>query len=626
MKKPTNNLKNLKGFSKNILIAFIVFLVIASIFAMYNTPTSEPEEISLDQLVAQINEEKVKKIVVEADTLNITLDNDETRISKKEKENSLTDTLGNYGVENDKLKNVEIAIKDESGFWYWAGNLLPFILPFALIGVFIYFMARSIQRGNSRAMMFGQSKAKQVEKKGKNKSSFKDVAGAKEAKEELWEVVEFLKHPKKFRNLGAQIPKGVLLLGPPGTGKTLLARAVAGEADVPFFHISGSEFVEMFVGVGASRVRDLFDKAKKASPAILFIDEIDAVGRQRGAGLGGSHDEREQTLNQILTEMDGFEQDTNVIVVAATNRPDVLDPALLRPGRFDRRVMLNLPDVKDREAIVNIHAKGKPIDKTVDFKKVAQRTPGFSGADIKNLMNEAAILAARNDKKTVSEKNILDSIEKVMLGPERKSFVLSEEEKKIAAYHEAGHALVAHMLPHADPVHKISIISRGQAAGYTLKLPDKEKHFHSKVEFIEDLSVLLAGYITEKQVFGEVTTGATSDLRETTKLAKKLAMEYGMSDELGPRTFGQNDDLVFLGKDIAEQRDYSEEMAGKIDGEVKKFIQLGYDSADQIIAEHRDKLELVTKELLEKETLEREEFEKLVGPKNLQPRKAEENK
>lgn len=627
MKKPKkNNLNNLKGFSKNILIAFIVFLVIASIFAMYNTPTSEPEEISLNQLVAQVNEEKIKKIEVEANQLTVTLDNDEQRQSKKEEEASLTETLNNYGVEKDKLSKVEVVIKDESGFWYWAGNLLPFILPFALIGVFIYFMARSIQRGNSRAMMFGQSKAKQVEQKGKNKTNFKQVAGAKEAKEELWEVVEFLKHPKKFRNLGAQIPKGVLLVGPPGTGKTLLARAVAGEADVPFFHISGSEFVEMFVGVGASRVRDLFNKAKKAAPAILFIDEIDAVGRQRGAGLGGSHDEREQTLNQILTEMDGFEQDTNVIVIAATNRPDVLDPALLRPGRFDRRVMLNLPDIKDREAIIKIHAQGKPLSKKVDFKKIAQRTPGFSGADIKNLMNEAAILAARKDKKAVSEQNILDSIEKVMLGPERKSFVLSDQEKKIAAYHEAGHALVAHMLPKADPVHKISIISRGQAAGYTLKLPDKEKHFHSKEEFIGDLSVLLSGYITEKKIFGEVTTGATSDLREATKLAKKLATEYGMSDELGPRTFGHKDDLVFLGKDIAEQRDYSEEMAAKIDVEIKKFIKEGYDQAENIITENRDKLELVTNELLEKETLEREDFEKLVGQKSLSKDTAQEGK
>ncbi len=616
MKKPNNNLKNLKGFSKNIIIAFIVFLVVASIFAMYNTPTTEPEEMSLDQLVSQVNQGQVKKIEVEADSLNVTLSNDETKKSKKEEEASLTQTLSNYGVEKDKLNKVEIVIKDESGFWYWTGNLLPFILPFALIGVFIYFMARSIQRGNSRAMMFGQSKAKQVEQKGKNKSNFKQVAGATEAKEELWEVVEFLKHPKKFRNLGAQIPKGVLLIGPPGTGKTLLARAVAGEAEVPFFHISGSEFVEMFVGVGASRVRDLFDKAKKAAPAILFIDEIDAVGRQRGAGLGGSHDEREQTLNQILTEMDGFEQDTNVIVIAATNRPDVLDPALLRPGRFDRRVMIDLPDIKEREAIIKIHSQGKPLGKSVDFKKIAQRTPGFSGADIKNLMNEAAILAARKNKKVVSGQDVLDSIEKVMIGPERKSFVLSEQEKKIAAYHEAGHALVAHMLPHSDPVHKISIISRGQAAGYTLKLPDKEKHFHSKPEFIEDLAVLLAGYITEKKVFGEVTTGATSDLREATKLAKKLATEYGMSDELGPRTFGHKDDLVFLGKDIAEQRDYSEEMAAKIDIEIKKFIQIGYDYAEKIISEHRDKLELVTKELLEKETLERDDFEKLVGKKN----------
>jgi cell division protease FtsH len=605
----------MKNFVKNILIAFIVFLVIASIFAMYKTPITEPEEVPLSDLAAKINEEKVKRIEVEEDDLKIILLDDEEKKSRKETESSLTETLANYDVQPDKLAKVEIKVVEKSGLSYWIGNLLPFLLPFALIAVFIYFMARSVQRGNTRAMMFGQSKAKQVESKGKNKTTFKDVAGANEAKEELWEVVEFLKHPRKFRNLGAEIPKGVLLVGPPGTGKTLMARAVAGEANVPFFHISGSEFVEMFVGVGASRVRDLFDKAKKAAPSILFIDEIDAVGRQRGAGLGGSHDEREQTLNQILTEMDGFEQDTNVIVVAATNRPDVLDPALLRPGRFDRRVILNLPDVKEREAIIKIHAEGKPLARNVNFKKIAQRTPGFSGADIKNLMNESAILAARRNKKGVREKEVLDSIEKVMLGPERKSFVLSEHEKEIAAYHEAGHALVTHLLPNTDPVQKISIISRGQAAGYTLKLPEKEKHFHARREFIDDLAVLLAGYVAERKKFGDVTTGATSDLREATRLARKLATEYGMSDKLGPMTVGQKEELIFLGREIAEQRDYSEEIAAQIDKEVKNFINTAHETASKILEENRDRLELVANKLIEKETLEREEFEKLVGKK-----------
>ncbi|MBU1177851.1 ATP-dependent zinc metalloprotease FtsH [Patescibacteria group bacterium] len=604
----------MNSFIKNILIAFVVFLTIASIFAMYKTPLTEPEEMSLDKLVAQINGEEVEKIEIQGEEVKVKIkdDNKEKKV-KKEKESPLGETLQNYGVESDKLAKVEVKIVDESGFSYWVGALLPFLLPFGLIAIFIYFMARSVQKGNNRAMMFGQSQAKKFEGKDESKTSFKDVAGVKEAKEELFEVVEFLKTPKKFTDLGAEIPKGVLLVGPPGTGKTLMARAVAGEAKVPFFHISGSEFVEMFVGVGASRVRDLFNKAKKSAPAILFIDEIDAVGRQRGAGLGGSHDEREQTLNQILTEMDGFEQGTNVIVIAATNRPDVLDPALLRPGRFDRRVTLDLPDIKDREELLKIYARGKKLVQNVNLKKVAQRTPGFSGADIKNLMNEAAILAARRDKKTVGEKEVLEAIEKVMLGPERKSFVLSEQEKGIAAYHEAGHALVSHLLPHTDPVHKISIISRGQAAGYTLKLPEKEKHFHAKQEFIEDLSVLLGGYVAEKIVFGDVTTGATSDLREVTKLSRKLVTEYGMSDKLGPMTFGQKDEMVFLGRDIAEQRDYSEEVASEIDKEIRSFVDSAHDRARQILDGNREKLELVAKELIDKETLEREDFEKLVG-------------
>ena len=1057
----------MKNFIKNILIAFVVFLTVASIFAMYKTPLTEPEEISLNQLVTNINEGSVEKIEVGGNELKIKLRNDDKeKTTKKEEESSLSETLKNYGVESDRLSQVEVKIVKESGAAYWLGNLLPFMIPFIFIAVFIYFMARSVQKGNNRAMMFGQSGAKKFESQQKNKTNFKDVAGVKEAKEELWEVVEFLKQPKKFRDLGAEIPKGVLLVGPPGTGKTLMARAVAGEANVPFFHISGSEFVEMFVGVGASvsgdtkvliksedsvrlipiadfvdqyyeskqagfpvsvsgvqtlgykgknnktnksqnkffggsswqniegvfrhkvdkiyeihylggvvettgdhsifvrdknriivkkaadlqpgdilvnlpfkvrgkylpdigtqhhvrahefsqstslelnvwnddpawiakydfalanqgmmsqcaiaseigvsqatvgnwqrgvaypqslsrevyksklnlpqnvkvipelmrllgyytaegrctryyvefvfgahekelhrdcislmqyifnlepqleltednslrikyssvplsdffeqhcstgshekhvpefiwelprthflayldgcikgdgyttkegklsltsvsqqliaelqwlcamhgvkagvrkmtlpagrviknkplpggiawnliigktsdpfsgnkiqfpdqikkpyvkkivqkpyhgyvydlcgcdneaffggekpillhnsRVRDLFNKAKKAAPAILFIDEIDAVGRQRGAGLGGSHDEREQTLNQILTEMDGFEQNSNVIVVAATNRPDVLDPALLRPGRFDRRITLNLPDIKDREALIKIHAQGKVLVKNINFKKVAQRTPGFSGADVKNLMNEAAILAARKNKKIIGEKDVLESIEKVMMGPERKSFVLSEQEKKIAAYHEAGHALVSHLLPHTDPVHKISIISRGQAAGYTLKLPEKEKHFHAKQEFIEDLSVLLGGYVAEKIVFGDVTTGATSDLRGVTDLSRKLVTEYGMSDKLGPMTFGQKDDMVFLGRDIAEQRDYSEEVAAEIDKEIKKFVDIAYATTEKVLQGNREKLELVAKTLITKETLEREDFEKLVGEK-----------
>lgn len=605
----------MKNFIKNIVIGFIVFLAIASIFAMWKTPLSQPQEISLSEVAAKIEQGEIKKIQVEGNELKIELNSGQNLVSKKENETALTESLKNYGVKAENLSKVEIKILEKSGLMYWLGNILPFLLPFAFVAVFIYFMTKSIQKSNTRAMMFGQSKARPVEQKKKKRTTFKDVAGVTEAKEELWEVVEFLKNPKKFRSLGAEIPKGVLLMGPPGTGKTLMARAVAGEANVPFFHISGSEFVEMFVGVGASRVRDLFNKAKKNAPCIVFIDEIDAVGRQRGAGLGGGHDEREQTLNQILTEMDGFEQDTNVIVIAATNRPDVLDPALLRPGRFDRRVILNLPDIKEREAILKIHAQGKPLALSVSLKKLSQRTPGFSGADLKNLMNEAAILAARRGAKKISMQNCLDAIEKVILGPERKSFILSEKEKKIAAYHEAGHALVTHLLPHTDPVQKVSIISRGGAAGYTLKLPEEEKHFHSKAEFLDDLAVLLAGFVAEKKVFGDVTTGATSDLKEATKLARKLVTQFGMSEVLGPMTFGQKEELIFLGREITEQRDYSEEVAAKIDHEVKNFIDQAYKKAEKIISENKNKLEKIYAKLIEDETIEKEEFEKLLGKK-----------
>jgi len=429
-------------------------------------------------------------------------------------------------------------------------------------------MMRGVQGANSRAMSFGQSNAKDFNPNTAQKVSFKDVAGAKEAKEELKEIVDFLRFPKKFHELGAKIPRGVLLLGSPGTGKTLLARSVAGEAKVPYYHISGSEFVEMFVGVGASRVRSLFQKAKKNSPCIIFIDEIDAVGRRRGAGLGGSHDEREQTLNQILVEMDGFEPSHNVIVIAATNRPDVLDPALLRPGRFDRRVVIDLPDIKDRIAILKVHARKKPLAKETDLKKIAERTPGFSGADLANILNEGAILAARNNKKVIVNEDLFEAIEKVMIGPEKKSRVISEKEKKITAYHEAGHAIVSHFLPKADPVHKVSIIARGQAGGYTLKVPTQDKSLHSKSEFMAEISVLLAGYLIEKEIFGEATTGATSDLRRATALARRLVTDYGMSANLGPRTYGEKEEMIFLGKEIHEQRDYSEKIAEKIDEEI----------------------------------------------------------
>jgi len=486
---------------------------------------------------------------------------------------------------------------------------LPFLIPFFLIGLVIFFMMRQVQGVNNRAMSFGQSGAREVTPEAKNRVAFKDVAGLEESKEELREIVEFLKNPKKFTVLGAKIPKGVLLMGSPGTGKTLLARAVAGEANVPFFHIAGSEFVEMFVGVGASRVRDLFRKAKKAAPCILFIDEIDAVGRQRGSGLGGSHDEREQTLNQILVEMDGFDPHVGIIVMAATNRPDILDPALLRPGRFDRRVVLDLPDIKDREEILKIHARGKPLAKNVNLKTIAQRTPGFSGADLANLINEGAILTARRNKKEVGMAEMIEAIEKVMLGPERKSHILSENEKKVTAYHEGGHAIVGHELPGADPVRKISIVSRGRAAGYTLKLPSEDRHLKTRAEFLDEIAALLGGYVAEHEVFGDVTTGASNDLKVATGLAKKLVTEYGMSETLGPRTFGERDELIFLGREITEQRDYSEEIARVIDQEIDKIIRGARYTAERVIREKRDILNRIVARLLEKETIEQEEFD-----------------
>jgi len=605
----------MKNLVKNFFIFLIIFLLIAALFSSFGLGGEEAEKINVTALVNQINNEEVSDIVVSGDQILVTLKDGQQEEVKKETNVSFTELLNNFGVASEKIIAVNIEVKERSGLDFWLTSILPFVLPFLLIGVFIYFMMRSVQGANTRAMMFGQSQAREFNKEQKNKVTFRDVAGVSEAKEELKEVVEFLKHPKKFIDIGARIPRGVLLLGSPGTGKTLLARATAGEANVPFFHISGSEFVEMFVGVGASRVRDLFRRAKKSTPCIIFIDEIDAVGRRRGAGLGGSHDEREQTLNQILVEMDGFDPSTNIIVVAATNRPDVLDPALLRPGRFDRRIVLDEPDIADREDILKIHARQKPLDKEVSLRRVAERTPGFSGADLANLVNEAAILAARRNKKIINMEELLESIEKVLMGPERKSRVLSDKEKEITAYHEAGHALVAHLLPNTDPVHKVSIIARGQAGGYTLKLPTEDKHMHTKTEFQEEIAVLLAGYVTEKEIFGDITTGATSDLRRATSLARKLITDYGMSENLGPRTFGEKEEMIFLGREIHEQRDYSEKIAEQIDKEITDFISKGTAKAQKIITQERVRLDKVVKELLTKETLEKEEFEKIVGEK-----------
>ena len=605
----------MKNLIKNFLIFFIVFLAIAALFSAFGGGAPKEEKVGIEMLISQINNGEVGSIVIEGDELKVALTSGESETVKKETGETLSELLNNFGVEKEKLANIKIEVKDESGLDFWLTSILPFLLPFLLIGFFIYFMMRGVQGANTRAMMFGQSQAKEFSKDTKDKTTFKDVAGVKEAKEELKEVVEFLKQPKKFLELGARIPRGVLLLGSPGTGKTLLARATAGEAEVPFFSISGSEFVEMFVGVGASRVRDLFKKAKKNAPCIIFIDEIDAVGRKRGAGLGGSHDEREQTLNQILVEMDGFEPNTNVIVMAATNRPDVLDIALLRPGRFDRRITLDEPDIADREAILKVHARKKPLAKEVSLRRIAERTPGFSGADLSNLLNEAAILAARRNKKIIEMDELFESIERVMLGPERRSRILTEREKKITAYHEAGHALVAHYSPRIDPVQKISIIARGQAGGYTIKLPIADKHMYTKQEFIEEIAVLLAGYMAEEEVFNEITTGATSDLRRATGLARKLITDYGMSETLGPRTFGEKEEMIFLGREIHEQRDYSEKIAEKIDTEISAFIDQASHKAKGIIKEQRKDLEKIVKALLEKETLERDEFEKIVGKK-----------
>lgn len=605
----------MKNLIKNFLLFFVTFLLLIAIFSYFGGGMEKPATVGIEKLISQINNEQVASMVVKGSEIEVKLKDNSEEIVKKESAESLSQLLDNYGVDKGKLLAINTEVKENEGVDYWLATLLPFVLPFILIGAFIYFMMRSVQGANSRAMMFGQSQAREFSKEAKDKVTFKDVAGVKEAKEELKEVVEFLRQPKKFLELGARIPRGVLLLGSPGTGKTLLARAVAGEANVPFFNISGSEFVEMFVGVGASRVRDLFKKAKKNSPCILFIDEIDAVGRRRGAGLGGSHDEREQTLNQILVEMDGFDPSTNIIVMAATNRPDVLDPALLRPGRFDRQVVLDNPDLNDREEILKVHARKKPLAKDVSLRKIAERTPGFSGADLSNLLNEGAILAARKNKKLIDMEDFFEAAEKVMLGPERKSRVLSDKEKKVTAYHEAGHAIVAHFLPNSDPVHKISIIARGRAGGYTLKLPTEDKHMYSKTEYQEEIAVLLAGFITEREIYGEVTTGATSDLRRATSIARRLVTDFGMSDLLGPRTYGEKEELIFLGREIHEQRDYSEKVAEDIDKEISQFIAQGAILAKEVITQHKEVMEKVVAELMVKETLEKEEFEQIVGKK-----------
>jgi cell division protease FtsH len=573
---------------------------------------SSAETLTINQIAADIKAGEISEIEESENRLRVKyLADAREGISNKESTATLVEQLLNLGVTQEDLdpEKIRVIIKAPSP-WLGVLTALGYILPFLLIGGAFFFIFRQAQGSNNAAMSFGKSKARMFT--GDHPTvTFVDVAGVEEAKEELQEVVEFLREPQKFIALGARIPKGVLLVGPPGTGKTLLAKAVSGEAGVPFFSISGSEFVEMFVGVGASRVRDLFEQAKRHSPCIVFVDEIDAVGRQRGAGLGGSHDEREQTLNQMLVEMDGFDTDTNIIIMAATNRPDILDPALLRPGRFDRRVVLDRPDVRGREAILKVHVRGKPLDKNIDLSVLARSTPGFVGADLENLVNEAALLAARRNKTLIGQSEFEESIERVIAGPERKSRLISEEEKRIVAYHEAGHAVVMHALPHGDPVQKVSIISRGMAAGYTLALPQEDRLLMAKKKMFADMVGLLGGRAAEELVFNDITSGASNDIERVSKLARTMVMRLGMSENLGPMVYGQKEELIFLGREISEQRDYSETVAEKIDQEVRSIVSEAYQQAKQTLIDYREKLDAVATKLLEVETLSKEEFENI---------------
>jgi cell division protease FtsH len=597
------------GWLRNGLVYLLILVAVAALaFSFLSGPAQGPE-IDITELAADIKEGAVKKISVQGNTLMVEYREvgAEPHVSRKEPDATLVETLSRLGVSGQDLRNVEIEIQSPGAWGDWAG-LLVTIVPLVLLGALLYFMVRQAQGSNNQAMSFGKSRARMFTGD-KPTVTFQDVAGVEEAKSELAEVVEFLREPGKFISLGARIPKGVLMVGPPGCGKTLLAKAVSGEAGVPFFSISGSEFVEMFVGVGASRVRDLFEQAKRNSPCIVFVDEVDAVGRHRGAGLGGSHDEREQTLNQILVEMDGFDTDTNVIVMAATNRPDILDPALLRPGRFDRRVVLDRPDWVGRRKILEVHVRGKPVAPDVDLDKIARGTVGFVGADIENLVNEAAILAARRNKKLIAMKEFEEAAEKVILGPERKSRVITDKEKEIVAYHEAGHALVARMMPGADPVQKISIIARGMAGGYTLLLPEDDRHLVSRSRFMARLAVFLGGRVAEEIVFGDITTGARDDLDRVTKLARAMVTQYGMSEKLGPLTFGEKEELVFLGKEIGEQRNYGEEVALEIDQEVQRTVNGAYQQARNILTRYRNILDAIAARLEEEETIDSEAFE-----------------
>lgn len=608
--------KIMRFLAKNVIYILLIFLLISAVFTLFFDPEAAADSISLTQLVNDINNDRVKSMTVAGPEIKIAYNDDSTAVSRKEAESSLTESLMNFGVNSEKIGAIDITTEPEGGVWIWLGPLLMFGLPLILFVIFFFMVFRQARAGANQAISFTKARARLfgAEGHGKERITFKDVAGLKESKQELEEIVDFLKNAKKYLKIGAKIPRGVLLMGPAGTGKTLLARATAGEAGVPFFHMSGSEFVEMFVGVGSARVRDLFTTAKKASPSIVFIDELDAIGRHRGAGVGGGHDEREQTLNQILVEMDGFDRNSNVIVLAATNRPDILDPALLRPGRFDRKVVLDLPDVNGREEILKIHVREKPLDSNVHLREVAERTPGFSGADMANLANEAALLAAKRDKARVSQDEFLESIEKVMLGPERRSHVISDKEKEIAAYHEAGHAIVSASLPDTDPVRKISIISRGMAAGYTLKVPTSDRRMRTMGDFHAEIATLLGGLTAERLKFGEITTGASNDLKKASTIARMIVKEFGMS-ALGPISYGEKEEMVFLGKEISEQRNYSEEVAGKIDKEVEKIVLAAQKEATKILTKKKALLTKIANRLIVKETIEKEEFDRLMKGK-----------
>ena len=605
---------------RNTLALMILLLIVAVLVFQFRATAPQPEQLTLSEVARALQTGEVTRIIVDKDELEVVYRDGSTAFSRKEPTSTAVQQLLELGVPSATVSSTSLQweIKEPSD-WNTVLSLVTYLLPGLLVVGLIFLMLRQAQGTNNQAMSFGRSRARMFT--GENPTvTFADVAGVEEAKVELEEVVEFLKEPEKFIALGARIPKGVLLIGHPGTGKTLLAKAVSGEAGVPFFSISGSEFVEMFVGVGASRVRDLFEQAKRHSPCIVFVDEIDAVGRQRGAGLGGSHDEREQTLNQMLVEMDGFDTDTNIIIMAATNRPDVLDPALLRPGRFDRRVVLDRPDMRGREAILLVHAKGKPLDPEVDLAVTARATPGFVGADLENLVNEAAILAARRNKRSIGPSEFQEAIERVIAGPERKSRLISAEEKRIVAYHEAGHAIVAHVIPEADPVHKVTIVARGMMGGFTMALPEEERTLVSRKKLHADLAFALGGRAAEEIVFSDITSGASNDLERVTKMARAMVTRLGMSEALGPMTYGQKEELIFLGREISEQRDYSESVAEKIDIAVRDIVQQAYNRARSLLVEYREQLDRLAQRLIEVETVDRAEFEAMFGapvaPKN----------